>query len=1238
MRHGQTDSSPSHTATAHAAPAHTAVLSDLDPARHIFSPKELATFLGQKYSPTPQQEAIIAADPHGSILVTAGAGAGKTETMAARVVWLVANGYVLPEQVLGLTFTKKAASELGVRIRKRLETLAHSSFIDQLPKDDLRRNVLATIYPSVATYDSYVGSIAREYGLLIPIEPSLRIINAAERWMIARDVVLGWSGQLRIKNQAATVIQDILSLSDEMDNHLVSIAEVEEETRAAKEDLEQLPLSRGKRSSDNEKFLAAQQARLDLLPLVQAFRDRLDELHVMTFGQQMSKVAQLVLAHPRVGRQQRRRFRVVLLDEYQDTGHAQRIMLRTLYGQGIDPQLSITAVGDPMQSIYLFRGATASNLQKFREDFPLEDGSPSHKLELTTSWRNPAGVLELANAVSDWSMDTGRSVSALEPSPQAQRGEISLSFFDNELQEIQWLAQNMATYWQDYQNSSQQKAFSAAVLITRNSQALPIYQALTELGVPAEMEAGPGLLDIPEVAEVYATLRVLVDPDDDVALLRLLTGSRWNLGAADLAVLSRRARQLHRRSRPHGREPEGMASASAAGIFSSAPLPESLRHTLDRLIPDPQEITVGLAEALADFSDAEQQGMTPEGAARINELARELGQLRRHSLSKSLPDVITDIEQMIGVRTEVMARWFRDPNTAIATSHLEKFAEVVRTFAQLPGANPSTLVEYLRAAYEAESGLEPGEVIKKPNTVQILTVHKAKGLEWDIVAVPFANRRNFSDAAQPSKEESWTTRAPRIPTHLRGDAADEDGEGIPVLDLAAVEKSSDHSKAEKALKEKLNQYASKERDRVFYVAITRTMRVLMVSAAALSTERKTATDPSVMLKLLEQRARPEEVKTFSPLGHVYKNTVYRGTAAAELSREDKLLLPSPEINERRAEEQTAWAEALKDGDILAAEAGKNANPADHAWPQHRAVIPGRDLAGGAAMVFEAMKYKPAAGTEETRSAHSGRSELSEPSELSGSSVLSEPSKPAQHGEHSIANHSIQPSGHSQWNLETDLLIEEHLRKANPEVQVPLGVRLTATEAVSMRRDEEEFARRRRRPVPLQPQPYAKRGTAFHNWVEQRFGTVGLLDEDQLPGASDATMQDPELEKLKTAFLASQWANRQPYSVEGAYSVTLGNHIFEGRIDAVYHEGEDPTCGWLVVDWKTGPKPTGEAMRAAEIQLGVYRLAWAKVLSRTLGETVEPEGVRAAFHYVKTNETVEPRTLPTAEQLVELMHR
>ena len=1137
---------------------------NLDPQRHIFTPVELSQLLGQPYPPTEQQAAVIGAAPQGTFLVTAGAGAGKTETMAARVVWLVANGYVLPEQVLGLTFTKKAASELGQRIRTRLEALAHSSFMDQLDSDDPRREVLKNISPAVSTYDSYAGSIVREYGLLIPIEPAGRIITDAERWMIARDVVLGWGGSIRTDLAVNTLIKYLLKLSDEMDNHLASIEDVAHTTTLAMQALEELPKRGGKWSKDNHRFYDTQRARLDLLPMVQAFRERLDELDVMTFGQQMSKAAELVEAHAQVGEEQRRRFRVVMLDEYQDTGHAQRIMLRNLFGQGLDPELSVTAVGDPMQSIYMFRGATASNLEKFRQDFPLEDGSDAHKLELTVSWRNPAGVLALANEVAGWSMDTGRLVSELSPRDGAPRGDIKLGFFDSEEEEIEWFANELAERWEAYASGDRSKPFSAAVLVRKNKQAVPVYEALVARGVPAEMTAGPGLLDLPEVADVYATLRVLVDPEDDPAMMRLLTGPRINLGAADIAVLSRRAQQLQRRDAEHHGP---MITTLGVG------LPRKLDQDLVATIPDPNEMPVGLADAIADFKDALEQGMSQEGARRIKELSQELGQLRRHSLSKPLPDLIADIEQMIGVRTEVLTRWHRDPESSIGTSHLEKFAGIVREFSELANASASALVDYLRAAYDEESGLEPGEVKKKQNVVQILTVHKSKGLEWDTVVVPFATRANFADQAKPQSHDAWTTALHTMPTELRGDAEPEatTGAGMPIFDPSEAEKSSDHNKAVGAFKKAMNRYGTKEDDRVFYVAITRTERVLLVSGAAYTATAKDGRDPAVLLKYLSTKVRKDkELVRFSEAGQCYSKTYLDGVAKNGPLREDELLVPDVSINDMRREWNKDWASRVESGEL---QQKQNIAP----WPRSRSV------------------------------------------ENSGIEMIEQVDLEA-------------PGSHSAWDRETDLLIEEFRQQSTPEVRVPLGNRLTATEAVALRRDEEEFARRRRRPVPLEPKPFAKRGTAFHNWVEEHYGVSTLLDDEQLPGASDATLKDPELEKLKEAFLASQWAHRQPYSVEGAYSVSLGGHVYEGRIDAVFHDGDDMTTGWLVVDWKTGRKPTGEDMRAAEMQLGVYRLAWAKVLSRRLGIEVRLEGVRAAFHYVRANETVEPSTLPTADQL------
>ncbi|MDN5683593.1 ATP-dependent helicase, partial [Corynebacterium glyciniphilum] len=481
------------------------------------SPNELSTMLGQQFGPTPQQAAVIGAQP-GPTLVVAGAGAGKTETMAARVVWLVANGIVAPEQVLGLTFTRKAARELGQRIRRRLQTLADSGFLDTLPVDDPRHEALHNIIPTVSTYDAYAGSVVREYGLLLPMEPAGRIISDTERWMIARDVVSDWPTGFTTARSLPSIIDDMLDLADEMDNHLVGIDRVAEECRVTAAEIDGLPDRDGKALKGVDATLdsidGALTYRRELLELVAAYRDTLSERNLMTFGQQMSKAAQLVQSHNRVGEAQRRRFRVVMLDEYQDTGHAQRVLLQNLFGNGADPALTVTAVGDPMQSIYGFRGATAANLAHFRTDFPTVAG-PAPILELTTSWRNPARVLDLANTVSRWSMNTDTPmVSPLSARPGAGTGEVKLGWFDTREEELDWLADDLAARYREHreQKANGGAPFSAAVLLRKNADAQPIHDLLHARGVPVDMTAGPGLLDVPEVTDVFATLRVLVDP------------------------------------------------------------------------------------------------------------------------------------------------------------------------------------------------------------------------------------------------------------------------------------------------------------------------------------------------------------------------------------------------------------------------------------------------------------------------------------------------------------------------------------------------------------------------------------------------------------------------------------------------------------------------------------------------------------------------------------------------------
>jgi DNA helicase II / ATP-dependent DNA helicase PcrA len=185
--------------------------------------------------------------------------------------------------------------------------------------------------------------------------------------------------------------------------------------------------------------------------------------------------------------------------------------------------------------------------------------------------------------------------------------------------------------------------------------------------------------------------------------------------------------------------------------------------------------------------------------------------------------------------------------------------------------------------------------------------------------------------------------------------------------------------------------------------------------------------------------------------------------------------------------------------------------------------------------------------------------------------------------------------------------------------------------VELERDPVELARSIRRPLPRPPAPWARRGTRFHTWLEQRWNAQTLLDLDQLPGAADDTAEDRDLDDLRAAFERSNWAARTPAHVEVPFEMALDDGtVIRGRMDAVFSE---PAATWLVVDWKTGHRPSGLDADAAAVQLAAYRLAWAR-LSGIPDDDVHR--VRAAFHYVRSNETVEPAALLDAAGLRALL--
>lgn len=1091
-----------------------------------YTPQELSRLL-KLPPPTPEQAAIIAA-PVEPLLVVAGAGSGKTETMAARVVWLVANDQVRPEQVLGLTFTRKAAGELAHRIRTRLGQL-----VRQLGREGRRaaEDPLAG-EPMVATYHSYAARVVTEHGLRAGFEPSARLLTEASRWQIVDFLVRNYDGDMSEVDRApGTVTDAVLALAGELAEHLVTPDQLAAWTGRFFAEVQSRP---GRVYADVKRALTIQQIRLRLLPLVRAYQQRKADFEAMDFADQMSRAAQVARDHPAVGEVERDRYRVVLLDEYQDTSHAQVVMLRSLFGVGHP----VVAVGDPCQSIYGWRGASAGTLDRFPTEFTRADDSPAASLTLTTSWRNRPEILSVANQLSAPLRSAGARVAALaaaarvaEPIPGltargAPAATVHCALLDTVTDEAEWIADSMLAAWRGAAGAGPDRGDeipvearpTSAVLVRVRSQIPAIEAALRARGLPVEVVGLGGLLDTPEVRDVVCTLRVLADPTDGAALLRLLTGARWRIGPRDLVALHRRARVIAEARRELPRSAAALAGGGAAAGDGSVE-PEIVVDRLDE---------ASLVEALADPGPA--QLYSAEGFARLRAYGRELASLRQR-LDQSLPDLIADIERTVGLDVEVAVRaggvGGAGGDAGLARGHLDALGDVAARFAgESDGATLSSFLAFLAAAEDEERGLSPGEVDVVSGAVQILTAHAAKGLEWDVVSVAGLTRDVWPGSVRGSDHYLYGLGV--LPFPLRGDA-----DGLPVLDLDDAE---DQKAVERELTEfgkRWREHDEREERRLAYVAITRPRRLLLCSGYWWGAGVKRYRGPSVFLR------------------EVHDDCLAGAGVVDHWAPE-----PSPGAT-NPIDEVTVRAE----------------------WPADPLGSLRPRIAEAAGLVRQAMDRAGDAPAAEDSDAQA----------------------------------------QSWWREARILLAErEQLAQGVGPVDVPLPEQLSVSQLVALRRDRFALARTLRRPLPNRPDPYARRGTAFHAWLEQRFGADRLLDVDELPGAADAdAAPDEALQELQERFLASEWAGRVPVEVEVPFATVIAGVVVRGRMDAVF---AGLAGRYDVVDWKTGRQPTGVAEAAATVQLAAYRLAWADLAG------VPVEQVRAAFHYVREGVTVRPADL------------
>ena len=1118
-------------------------------------PSQLARLL-RLPEPTPEQAAVISA-PLGPLAVIAGAGSGKSETMAARLVWLVANGMVRPDRVLGLTFTRKAAAEFADRVRSRLERLRRAGLEGTglggtgLVGPGLVGTGLVGTGPGgadetadpfggdpvIGTYHAYAGRLVSDNALREGLEPSMRLITPALSWQLAAQIVAAYDGPMdEVTWTPQTVTAAVLELAGDLSEHLRGAGDVTAVGLWLTAEQDALP---GRITQIVRKIIATQRAREQLLPLVSRYAAAKAAREVLDHSDQVALAARIASRHPEVGAAERARYQVVLLDEYQDTSHAQLVLLQALFGGGHP----VTAVGDPCQSIYGWRGASAGNLRRFTADFPVvarvrpfgasAPSGPAPVLQLSTSFRNSAQVLDAAAAIQEELRYEAPDVPRLVSAPdRSGRGTVACALLDTVLDEAEWVAAQVAALlasepgcapdgqpWTPGpdRRTSGVRPSDIAVLCRKRSQFVPLRHAIEARGIPVEVVGLGGLLVVPEVQDVVATLRVLHDAGASDALARLLTGPRWRIGPRDLVALGRRARALARG--------EGDRPATPAGPPGHPD--QDAADALAEAITDLTAETGSLVEALDDLG--EPGAYSRIGYARMHALAGELRRLRAH-IGRPLADLTAEAERVLGLDIEVAARPGVDP--VAARADLDAFTDVADAFTGegVTGAEPTlgAFLAYLAAAQQEEFGLETGRV-GESDSVKLLTVHAAKGLQWPAVFVPglAMGERSQVFPARPRVSTRWTENPRLIPFGLRGDAGD-----LP--ELLGLDASSLDSFGEACVARDLA-----EERRLMYVAATRAAFWLGCSGYWWGEGGTSRLGPSPFLDEV-RRSGVAQVSAWAP--------------APEPDAENPLLATVDAAD---------W-------------------PATPAGRRYEAVREAAALVEAAA----ASSSAPA------------------PEELDALSP---------------ADRDLVAA----WDRDAGLLLAERAqRRGDGATQVALPARLSVSSLVSLARDPAELARQVRRPMPRPPARQARRGTAFHQWLEQRYGQQMLIDDSDLFGPDPSTDDETPAEgiaELRSRFEHGEWADRWPQAVEVPFETLVGDRPIRGRIDAVFADA--PGGGYDVVDWKTGQPPRSEAERyAVSVQLAAYRLAWAALAE------VPVAAVRAAFYYVAHDQTVRPADL------------
>lgn len=814
-------------------------MSDVDKkAEILFTAVEVAALLSENQAdiktPTAEQIEIIEASCETQQLVIAGAGSGKTETLSQRVVWLVANGKVRPREILGLTFTNKSAGELLERVQIRIENFLRiaterASELNQKQQEkiyDLTQQLRdGTDMPEIFTYNAFAGSLVAEFGGISDVPAGLSIISHTQARVIAKQVVAETSPQAFLEinpSSAKELAKNLVFLENQMTDNNVSVQSLQKE-------LEKYcsPHFAGDKAptSSYKDIIPNFEYKLKMLPLVSVYRELKKDLGVIEFSDQVALANKIFAKSARAINLIRDRYKIVLLDEVQDTSVGQTRLLSKLFAG-----MCVMGVGDPHQAIYAWRGASADALSKFLEAFKAEHQQPGRVYNLSVSWRNSKSVLKVANVVADPLKFSLKNieVKTLEARPHAPAGEVIHCAYETVKEEQEWVAQQIKRI-RDAAKHNHEPLPEIAVIMRTRAQMSKYERALKKAGVPCVIVGVGGLLEAPEIVDLVSVMKVIEDPEAGAELIRLLTGPKYRISLADVRALGYFARKLiHAPVRTVDDE------YFNSDVISDEPVLHHDRIITNVMALDYLSMRMKQAKKSNLFSD--------EGLKRLQRASKDINRLREISRGSVL-ELIDSCVRYLGIDIELAAHpKYRSSVTGAkifdTRSNIDAFSAAVAKHMQFNrDADLSEILEWLDIVASTDEEAAIAEIKPSRETVQIITGHGAKGLEWDVVFLP-----NLVASSNRGGKSTSGIGKSDLPHKLR-----QDSDSLPILDFSNANNFAAANKLIAAYKKDCKTLTELDERRVMYVMMTRAKHSLYLSNSSWQLLNKNMSKPNEYL-------------------------------------------------------------------------------------------------------------------------------------------------------------------------------------------------------------------------------------------------------------------------------------------------------------------------------------------------------------------------------------------------------